>query len=114
MLFEELPRIVRSSIFLSHLDPHRLQRHLATAEDSDFLRKSLAARGLVAFIADGAALPRARRTSFAPAASPSAGQLAKKGSFSRNPASLASYPEIQKISMAEWAATSGTMLRVRR
>ena len=59
MLFEELPSIVRSSLFLDHLDPHRLQRHLATAEDSDFLRNGLAARGLVAFIADGALLPRA-------------------------------------------------------
>ncbi len=59
MLFEELPNIVRSSLFLANLDPDRLQRHLATAEDSDFLRNSLAARGLVAFIADGAALPRA-------------------------------------------------------
>lgn len=58
MLFDELPRIVEASLFLVRLELTALETHLQTAEDSDTLRNHLAARGLVAFVADGALLPR--------------------------------------------------------
>jgi predicted ABC-class ATPase len=59
MLFDELPRIVRSSLFYTNLDADALQRQVEVIEDADFLRAELAKRGLIAFVADGAVLPRA-------------------------------------------------------
>ncbi len=59
MLFEELPQIVRASFFAECLDLEALNQHLGTAEDAEFLRDSLCSSDLVAFIADGAVLPRA-------------------------------------------------------
>lgn len=60
LLFEDLPQIVDQVLMADH--PGRtvevLQRHLDVAEDADALRAQLAAHGLVAFIADGAILPR--------------------------------------------------------
>jgi predicted ABC-class ATPase len=58
MLFEELPRIVEAALFAENLANAALTRHLATVEDAAFLRERLAALCLVAFIADGALLPR--------------------------------------------------------
>lgn len=59
MFFEELPGIVRSSLFFKSLDEKALYEHIETAEDADFLRDQLDSLGLVAFVADGAVLPRA-------------------------------------------------------
>jgi predicted ABC-class ATPase len=59
MFFEELPRIVRGSLFFKNLDEKALYEHIETAEDADFLRAQLDRLGLVAFVADGAILPRA-------------------------------------------------------
>jgi predicted ABC-class ATPase len=59
MFFEDLPEIVRHSLFASALDREALLAHVEVAEDADALRNSLADRGLVAFVADGAVLPRA-------------------------------------------------------
>ena len=59
MFFEELPQIVRASLFFKNLDEKTLYEHIETAEDADFLRDHLEELGLVAFVADGAILPRA-------------------------------------------------------
>lgn len=59
MLFEELPQIVRASLYFRNLDQKALCEHVETAEDADFLRDQLDQLALVAFIADGAILPRA-------------------------------------------------------
>lgn len=59
MFFTELPQIVRSSLVFDSLDRDELYRHILVAEDADFLREQLDDLGLVAFVADGAILPRA-------------------------------------------------------
>jgi predicted ABC-class ATPase len=59
MLLDELPRIVQASLFFESLDAEALQAHVETAEDADALREQLDGLGLVAFVADGAVLPRA-------------------------------------------------------
>mgnify|MGYP005846320035 CR=1 FL=1 len=58
MLLEEIPRLVRASLFSEALPAAGLARHVAVAEDQEALRAALGARGLVAFVADGAVLPR--------------------------------------------------------
>jgi predicted ABC-class ATPase len=59
MFMEELPRIVRASLLFESLNELALYQHIKVAEDADFLRDSLNGMGLVAFVADGAVLPRA-------------------------------------------------------
>ena len=59
MFFEELPQIVRQSLLFKNLNRNALYKHIETAEDADFLRQGLDNMGLVAFVADGAILPRA-------------------------------------------------------
>ena len=58
MLFEELPEIIRTSMFFKNLDRGRLYEHVETAEDADHLRNELGSLNLVSFVADGAILPR--------------------------------------------------------
>ncbi len=58
MLFEEVPQIVESSLYCKTLDIEILKQHIDTAEDAGFLRDNLRSTRLVAFIADGALLPR--------------------------------------------------------
>ena len=58
MFFEELPRIVQSSLFMEPVDPGELYRHIFAAEDADALRDRLESLRLTAFVADGALLPR--------------------------------------------------------
>ncbi|MBU2648129.1 ABC-ATPase domain-containing protein [bacterium] len=59
MLLEELPEIVRRSLYDENVDRNMLDRHIRTAVDAEALRSQLAPAGLVAFIADQAMLPRA-------------------------------------------------------
>jgi len=59
MFFDELPQIVRSSLLFGSLESAAVYRHVETAEDADDLRERLGGLGLVAFVADGAVLPRA-------------------------------------------------------
>lgn len=59
MFFEELPQIVRASLIFRNLDRKAMYRHIEVAEDADFLREQLHKLRLVAFVADGAVLPRA-------------------------------------------------------
>ena len=58
LLCEDLPEIIRQVGFYASLDARAVQRHLETAEDADWLRSQLLDRNLVAFVADGALLPR--------------------------------------------------------
>ena len=57
MLCEDLPEIVNSILYKS-LDPEAIQQHVETIEDADWLRQQLPQRNLVAFVANGAILPR--------------------------------------------------------
>lgn len=58
MLCEDLPQIVDRALKFQHLDRAVITNHVETVEDADWLRQQLETRGLVAFVADGAILPR--------------------------------------------------------
>jgi predicted ABC-class ATPase len=58
MLVDELPEIVIQSLFIKKMDYDSLCKHLEVAEDADFLRHTLEKKGLIAFVNDGALLPR--------------------------------------------------------
>jgi len=58
MFFQELPPMVHDSLIFDNLDSKALYEHIEMAEDADFLRDRLEEMGLVAFVADGAMLPR--------------------------------------------------------
>ena len=58
MRFDEVPQIVASALFAQSIDLDDLQQHVQTAADATRLRDQLEERGLVAFVADGAILPR--------------------------------------------------------
>ena len=60
MLCDDLKGLVQDHLPAERQDDEALRRHLDTAEDSRALRKQLAAHGLVAFLANGALLPRRR------------------------------------------------------
>lgn len=57
ILCDDLPKIV-DSIKYDSLDTKAIKNHVETVEDADWLRQQLEANNLVAFIADGAILPR--------------------------------------------------------
>ena len=59
LFFEELPQIVQASLVYQRLNREALDLHIRTAEDADILRGLLDGLGVVAFVADGAVLPRA-------------------------------------------------------
>ncbi len=58
MLFDELPRVVNDGLRIDRLPAQALAQHLDSAEDQAWLREWLNQEGLVAFVADGAVLPR--------------------------------------------------------
>ncbi len=58
LLLEDVPATVGASLRASEHDPAEVERHAAAAEDAEALRAGLAEEGLVAFVADGARLPR--------------------------------------------------------
>jgi predicted ABC-class ATPase len=58
MLLEELPRVVREALTPAGADERRARAHAESVEDADHLRRQLPELGLVAFVADGAVLPR--------------------------------------------------------
>ncbi len=58
MLLEEIPRLVERALLFENLNPDELRRQIETVEDAEHLRALLAERGAVAFVADGALLPR--------------------------------------------------------
>jgi len=59
MFFEELPKIVNASLIYKNLNSEKLDLHIKTNEDADYIRNFLEERDLVSFIADGSILPRA-------------------------------------------------------
>lgn len=58
MLIEDIPNALRRSFLPDSVDLEALERHVRLAEDSTALRDQLAERHLVAFIPNGAILPR--------------------------------------------------------
>lgn len=58
MLCDDIPDIVNQALKYKSLDATAIQEQVETIEDADWLRQQLGERGLVAFIADGAILPR--------------------------------------------------------
>jgi predicted ABC-class ATPase len=58
LLCDDLPEIVDQSLRYASLDGKRLQHHVETIEDADWLRDRLRENLLIAFVADGAILPR--------------------------------------------------------
>ncbi|HEX7117255.1 MAG TPA: ABC-ATPase domain-containing protein [Longimicrobiales bacterium] len=58
LLTRDVVDAIHAGLFFDALDPDALRLHLETVEDARALRDQLEARGLVAFIADGAILPR--------------------------------------------------------
>jgi predicted ABC-class ATPase len=58
LLLEVVPSVVDASLRAEAHDPDDVRRHWETNEDADALRSALSAAGLVAFVADGARLPR--------------------------------------------------------
>lgn len=58
VFFEDLPQLVDAALLYGSQHPDAVQRHVEVAEDADAMRLQLPARGLVAFLADGAVLPR--------------------------------------------------------
>jgi len=59
MFFTELPDVVRQGLFWRDRNQDDITHHVDLAADQEFLRQQLAVRGAVAFLADGAVLPRA-------------------------------------------------------
>ena len=58
MFFEEIPAIVEGSLVYGALPAPEIEEHVKTVEDASYIRENLENRGLVAFIANGAILPR--------------------------------------------------------
>lgn len=68
MFLDELPRIVYASLLFENTNRKALERHIAVAEDADYLRGQLDVLDLVSFVADGSVLPRASGVSQRPLA----------------------------------------------
>ncbi len=58
MFFNEIPYIVKASLFYSSCDSERVKLHVDVVEDQEFLRGELSSRNLIAFVANGSILPR--------------------------------------------------------
>jgi predicted ABC-class ATPase len=58
VLLEELPEIVRNALIHQGIDTDAALDHVQTVEDAEYLRGRLTELDLVAFVADGAVLPR--------------------------------------------------------
>ncbi|MFW6180861.1 MAG: ABC-ATPase domain-containing protein [Spirochaetota bacterium] len=58
MIFEEIPAVVEHALVYASLDAAAVERHVNSVEDQETLRGLLDQEGLVAFVADGAILPR--------------------------------------------------------
>ena len=59
MLCQEIPNIIQQSLLWSQIPQQCCQNHVDYAENYETIRKQLSSRGLIAFVADGAILPRA-------------------------------------------------------
>lgn len=70
MLFHEIPQIVEASLYYKAVDQKEVNEFVNLVEDQEFIRNSLEARSLVAFIGNGAVLPRESGVSDAPMKGP--------------------------------------------
>lgn len=59
MFFNEIPELVEAGLIFDHLDIKNLYNQLYVTEDAEFIRSKLSGKGLVAFVANDAILPRA-------------------------------------------------------
>lgn len=66
MLYHELPRIVEQSLLWRSLPHEECEQSVACVENQEHIRAQLDSLGLVAFVADGAILPRRSGASDAP------------------------------------------------
>jgi len=58
MLFGILPDCVRKSLYYANIDQSKLRQAIKLCEDQQYIRESLSALKLCAFVADGSILPR--------------------------------------------------------
>ena len=58
LLCEDIPEIVDQALVYQSLSPKAIRQHVETVEDADWLRDQLPERNLVAFVPNGAILPR--------------------------------------------------------
>ncbi|HEY9693035.1 MAG TPA: ABC-ATPase domain-containing protein [Oculatellaceae cyanobacterium] len=58
LLCQQIPQLIERTLIYSNLDAVAIENHITTAEDADFIREKLSEKKLVAFVADGAILPR--------------------------------------------------------
>lgn len=58
ILYQFLPQIVDKTLFYSNINQKKLINRVKLVEDQEYIRKELSKRGLVAFIGNGAILPR--------------------------------------------------------
>jgi len=58
IFFKEIPRLVQAVLLYENLDRDLLRRFVEQAEDAEFIRQALSERELVAFVGNGAVLPR--------------------------------------------------------
>lgn len=80
ILFDFLPKCVKSSLFYQNLDGRQLQEIADLADNQQYIREMLPKLGLCAFVADGSILPRESGVSSRPM---------KNGIKFKSPASLA-------------------------
>ncbi len=66
MLCREIPEIVSKSLFFQNLSSAEAERFVENIENQAYIRSELGKRGLVAFVADGAVLPRESGASDSP------------------------------------------------
>lgn len=66
LLCEDVPATIWRALRWDQYDPAELQAHAETNEDAEYLREWLSELGLVAFVGDGAILPRASGVSALP------------------------------------------------
>lgn len=58
ILFDYLPEIVKQSLYYKNLNALETRKRIELSEDQHVLREELRKRGLIAFVANGAVLPR--------------------------------------------------------
>jgi len=58
-VFETLPKMIQQTLVFASLNDTKLKHHVMSVEDQEWLRNQLRPSGLVAFVPDGAVLPRA-------------------------------------------------------
>ncbi len=58
MFLNDLPGIIKASLFFENLDKKAIYDHIRQSEDSDHIRSRLGKKDLIAFVANGSILPR--------------------------------------------------------